>query len=117
MSHSQSAAKDIVPVKQKVAYGAGTLTLNLLPASIAIFSTYLIVAFGMDPLLAGIVGALPRLLDAVTDPIMGFITDNTRTFRFHTVLDILPNAEQNRPLIQEGDHLNIQFSDGILVCR
>jgi len=79
MSEYQTPAKDIVPIGQKVAYGAGTLTLNLLPASIAIFATYLIVAFGMDPLLAGIVGALPRLLDALTDPIMGFITDNTRS--------------------------------------
>lgn len=76
---SQNTQSGIVPFGQKAAFGAGTLTLNLLPASIAIFATYLIVAFGMDPLLAGIVGAAPRLLDALTDPIMGFITDNTRS--------------------------------------
>jgi len=33
----------------------------------------------MNPILAGILGALPRLLDALTDPIMGFISDNTKS--------------------------------------
>ena len=79
MSAHQISSRDKVPFAQKAAFGAGTLTLNLLPASIAIFATYLIVAFGMDPVLAGLVGALPRLLDALTDPIMGFITDNTKS--------------------------------------
>lgn len=70
---------EIVPFGQKMAYGSGTLTLNLLPAALGVFSAFLIVAFGMDPLLAGLLGALPRFLDAITDPIMGFITDNTNT--------------------------------------
>lgn len=64
---------------QKSAYGTGTLVLNLLPASLGIFAFFLITAFGVDPLLAGILGGLPRLFDAITDPIMGFVTDNTRS--------------------------------------
>jgi GPH family glycoside/pentoside/hexuronide:cation symporter len=33
----------------------------------------------MSPALVGLLGALPRLTDALTDPIMGYISDNTRT--------------------------------------
>lgn len=33
----------------------------------------------MDPFLAGLLGGLPRIFDALTDPIMGFISDNTNT--------------------------------------
>jgi GPH family glycoside/pentoside/hexuronide:cation symporter len=36
-------------------------------------------AFGMDPFLAGLLGGLPRIFDALTDPIMGFISDNTKS--------------------------------------
>lgn len=79
MSHYETATKDKVPVGQKAAYGTGTLVLNLLPGALGVFAFFLITAFGVDPLLAGILGGLPRLLDAITDPIMGFITDNTRS--------------------------------------
>jgi len=34
-------------------------------------------AFGMDPLLAGFIVGIPRLFDAITDPVMGYISDNT----------------------------------------
>lgn len=76
---SKTAVKDIVPFGQKLAYGTGNLVLNLLPASLNIFMFFLVTAFGMDPFLAGLLGGLPRLFDAVTDPIMGFITDNTKS--------------------------------------
>jgi GPH family glycoside/pentoside/hexuronide:cation symporter len=79
MSMTKTAATDRVPLGQKFAYGSGTLTLNLLPAALGVFAAFLIIEFGMDPLLAGLLGALPRFLDAITDPIMGFITDNTRS--------------------------------------
>jgi len=68
-----------VPVTQKFSYGIGTLVLNLLPAALGVFSFFLITSFGIDPLMAGLLASLPRLLDAITDPIMGFITDNTRS--------------------------------------
>ena len=76
MSQFETAARDRVSLGQKSAYGTGTLVLNLLPASLGIFAFFLITAFGVDPVLAGILGGLPRLFDALTDPIMGFITDN-----------------------------------------
>lgn len=79
MSHFKTPTKDKVPFSQKTAYGTGTLVLNLLPAALSIFAFFLITGFGMDPLLAGILAGIPRLFDAITDPIMGFITDNTRS--------------------------------------
>jgi GPH family glycoside/pentoside/hexuronide:cation symporter len=79
MPTSQTLAKDRVPFIQKSAFGAGHLALNLLPGALGVFSFFLLTAFGMDPLLAGILGGLPRLYDAITDPIMGFISDNTKS--------------------------------------
>lgn len=79
MSHYQTAAKDKVPVLQKSAFGAGHLVLNLLPGSLSIFMFFLLTAFGMDPFLSGLLGGLPRIFDAITDPIMGFISDNTHS--------------------------------------
>ena len=64
---------------QKAAFGAGHLVNNLLPGSLGIFMFFLLTAFGMDPFLAGLLGGLPRLYDAITDPIMGFISDNTKS--------------------------------------
>lgn len=79
MSQYKTAAKDKVPLLQKSAFGAGHLVLNLLPGSLAIFMFFLLTAFGMDPFLAGLLGGLPRIFDAITDPIMGFISDNTKS--------------------------------------
>ncbi len=79
MSQYKTAAKDKVPILQKSAFGAGHLVLNLLPGSLAIFMFFLLTAFGMDPFLAGLLGGLPRIFDAITDPIMGFISDNTNS--------------------------------------
>lgn len=79
MSHYKTADKDKVPLLQKSAFGAGHLVLNLLPGALAFFQFFLLTAFKMDPLDAGILSAAPRLFDALTDPIMGFISDNTKS--------------------------------------
>ena len=79
MSHYETAAKDRVPFVQKAAFGAGHLVNNLLPGSLGIFMFFLLTACGMDPFLAGLLGGLPRIFDAITDPIMGFISDNTKS--------------------------------------
>ena len=79
MAHYQTAAKDRVPAIQKAAFGAGHLVNNLLPGSLGVFSFFLLTAFGMDPFLAGLLGGLPRIYDAISDPIMGYISDNTKS--------------------------------------
>jgi len=79
MSTTPKLAKDQVPFIQKMSFGAGHLVLNLLPGALGIFMFFLLTAFGMDPFLAGLLGGLPRIFDAITDPIMGFISDNTKS--------------------------------------
>ena len=79
MSKYITPAKDKVPFVQKSAFGAGHLVNNLLPGALGIFMFFLLTAFGMDPFLAGLLGGLPRLFDAITDPVMGFISDNTNS--------------------------------------
>ncbi|MCU0459040.1 MAG: MFS transporter [Bacteroidales bacterium] len=79
MSKFVTSERDRVPMVQKAAFGAGHLVNNLLPGSLGIFMFFLLTAFGMDPFLAGLLGGLPRLYDAITDPIMGFISDNTKS--------------------------------------
>lgn len=70
-------ARDKVPFGQKAAFGAGHLVNNLFPGALGVFSFFLLTAFGMNPFLAGILGGLPRIYDAIIDPIIGHISDNT----------------------------------------
>ncbi|SHI71240.1 MFS transporter [Algibacter luteus] len=79
MNHTVTPLRDKVPIGQKMAFGSGHLVLNLLPGALAVFMFFLVTAFGMDPFLAGLLGGLPRIFDALTDPIMGFISDNTKS--------------------------------------
>ena len=79
MAHYQTAPEDIVPLGQKLAFGSGHLANQLFDAALGIFMIILVLALNMDPLLAGVLAALPRIMDAVTDPIMGYISDNTRS--------------------------------------
>lgn len=72
-------ARDRVPFLQKAAFGSGHLVNNLMPGALGIFMFFLLTAFGMDPFLAGLLGGLPRLVDAISDPIMGYISDNTNS--------------------------------------
>ncbi len=72
-------ARKKVPLIQKGAFGAGQFVLNFLPGALSFFSFFLLTAFGIDPLLSGLLSGLPRIFDALTDPIMGFVSDNTKS--------------------------------------
>jgi GPH family glycoside/pentoside/hexuronide:cation symporter len=79
MSTESQVTRSKIPVIQKAAFGAGHLVNNLLPGALGVFSFFLLTAFGIDPALAGLLSAIPRFFDALTDPIMGFISDNTNS--------------------------------------
>lgn len=80
MSEYQTAVRDKVPIGQKAAFGAGHFILNILPGTLGVFiQFFLLTAWGVDPLWSGLLGGLPRIFDALTDPIMGFISDNTKS--------------------------------------
>lgn len=75
-----TASEDRVPVSKRLAYGAGNFadhigTDTLMSNANPIFN----VALHMDPRLLGVAIAIMRLWDAITDPVVGAISDNTRT--------------------------------------
>jgi GPH family glycoside/pentoside/hexuronide:cation symporter len=64
---------------QKIAFGLGMLANQMFPAAMGIFMVVLIQDYGLSTSLWGILFFLPRLFDSFTDPIMGFVSDNTRS--------------------------------------
>jgi GPH family glycoside/pentoside/hexuronide:cation symporter len=79
MEHYATAPQDRIPFLQKLAYGLGAFVNNMLAAAIGTMVIVLNLGLGMNPALVGLVSALPRLTDAFTDPLVGFISDNTRS--------------------------------------
>ena len=64
---------------QKIAFGFGMLANQMFPAVISIFIVVLVQNLGFPGWMWGVVSLVPRLFDAITDPIMGFISDNTKS--------------------------------------
>ncbi|WP_100642902.1 MFS transporter [Alteromonas facilis] len=77
--HTTTNPADKIPLLLKFVYGLGALVNNLLAAAIGGMVIVLNLGLGMNPALVGLLGALPRLTDAITDPLMGYISDHTRT--------------------------------------
>jgi len=75
----QTAAKDKISLGKKLIYGLGAFINNLLGAAMVTMSIVLNLGLGMNPGLVGLLGALPRFLDAFTDPLMGYISDQTKS--------------------------------------
>ena len=64
---------------QKIAFGFGMLANQMFPALISIFIVVLVQNLGFPGWMWGIVSLAPRIFDSITDPIMGFISDNTKS--------------------------------------
>jgi GPH family glycoside/pentoside/hexuronide:cation symporter len=77
--HYETAAEDRLSFSQKLIYGSGAFVNNLLAAAIGGMVIVLNLGLGMNPALVGLLGALPRLTDALTDPLMGYASDHTRS--------------------------------------
>ncbi len=75
----ETAPEDRLSFGQKFAYGLGSIVNNLLGGAIGYMSIILNVGLGMNPALVGTLQALSRFSDALTDPVMGYISDNTRS--------------------------------------
>lgn len=78
-AHYATLPQDRVPIPKKIIYGLGAFVNNLLAAAIGGMTIVLNLGLGMNPALVGLLGALPRLIDAFTDPLMGYISDHTKS--------------------------------------
>ncbi len=68
-----------VPLGQKIAFGLGMLANQMFPAALGIFMVVLVQNLGFPGWMWGIIYFFPRIFDSFTDPIMGFISDNTKS--------------------------------------
>jgi len=68
-----------VSMGQKIAFGIGMLANQMFPAILGIFMVVLVQDLGFPGWMWGILFFLPRVFDSITDPIMGFISDNTKS--------------------------------------
>jgi GPH family glycoside/pentoside/hexuronide:cation symporter len=79
MENSTSPSTEAVSMGHKIAFGFGMLANQMFPAALGVFIIVLVQDLGFAALLWGVIQFLPRIFDAITDPIMGFISDNTRS--------------------------------------
>jgi GPH family glycoside/pentoside/hexuronide:cation symporter len=79
IGHYQTAPADRISFPKKMVYGMGAFVNNLLAAAIGGMIVILNLGLGMNPALVGLLGAIPRFTDALIDPLMGYISDNTRS--------------------------------------
>ncbi len=69
-----------VPLRTKVIWGFGGMADNFMFNTLTALGTLVYVNhFGLTPALAGLALALPRLIDAFTDPWIGNVSDNLKT--------------------------------------
>jgi GPH family glycoside/pentoside/hexuronide:cation symporter len=67
-------------IKEKIAYGLGDTASNIVFQTVMLFLSFFYTdIFGISPAVVGTMFLAVRILDAVTDPMMGAITDRTNT--------------------------------------
>jgi GPH family glycoside/pentoside/hexuronide:cation symporter len=74
-----TAPEDRIPLWQKSAYAVGMFVNNLQAAALPAMVVILNLGLKMNPFLVGLIAAIPRIFDALSDPMVGYISDNTRT--------------------------------------
>ncbi|MDP8230722.1 MAG: MFS transporter [Candidatus Gorgyraea atricola] len=78
-THHVTAREDRISIFQKVIYSIGGLVNNIQAAALGSMVIVLNLGLGLNPALVGLIGAIPRLVDAISDPLIGYSSDNTRT--------------------------------------
>ena len=86
-----------LPARQKYAFGIGAIgkdaICNLVGAFLMLYFTD---TLGLNPAFVGVLFAVARIWDAINDPMMGMICDNTRTrfgkFRIWLIIGTLVNS-------------------------
>lgn len=76
---SNLTASTKVPMGQKIAFGVGMFANQMFPAIMGIFMVVLVQDLGFPGWMWGVIFFAPRIFDSITDPIMGFISDNTKS--------------------------------------
>ena len=78
--HHKTKPEDKVPFSNKVGYGFGMTAYALMIQSLNQMSNMVFnICLGVNPVFIGWVMGGSRIWDAITDPVMGNITDNTRS--------------------------------------
>jgi glycoside/pentoside/hexuronide:cation symporter, GPH family len=78
-THHVTAAADRISFFQKAIYSIGAFANTSQAAFIGQMVIVLNLGLGVNPALVGLVGAIPRIVDAISDPITGYYSDNLRT--------------------------------------
>lgn len=75
----RTAPEDRVPRHEKALYGLGSPSLNMVNQIVEFQAQQVLVfGLGMSPAMNGLIIMIFRTWDAFTDPVMGWISDNTR---------------------------------------
>jgi len=79
-SHHITRSEDRISPAQKIAFGTGQISNIILALAIANLAPFVLtVELQVDAFLVGLAMGLPRLWDAITDPIVGYMSDNWRS--------------------------------------
>lgn len=77
---SEQRSIDRLPVTTKIAYGVGDLGANLVFGTVGFFLLYFLTDISLLPAsLAGAAMMTVRVMDAFTDPLIGYVSDRTST--------------------------------------
>ena len=77
--HAPTPPEDQISLTQKSAYAVGMLVNNLQAAALPALMVILNLGLKMDARWVGVIAFVPRIFDAVSDPMMGYISDNTKS--------------------------------------
>jgi GPH family glycoside/pentoside/hexuronide:cation symporter len=70
----------MISTREKIAYGLGDTASNIVFQTVMLFLTFFYTdIFGISPAFVGTMFLAVRLIDAVTDPLMGALADRTNT--------------------------------------